>query len=223
MSHLSAIFTLARPAWGIPLDAQEMKDALIVCNRLGLTRKSTSRDRRPTIDELNKILSHFETKSKFKPNAAPMHLITLFALFSTRRQNEITRLEWQGLDVEYSRILVSDMKNPGDKIGNHVWCDLPEPALKLILKMPKKGKLIFPYKSDTISSSFTNACRALAIKDLRFHDLRHEGASRLFEMGMTIPQVSSVTGHRSWQSLQRYTHLKQRGDKFADWHWLERL
>jgi integrase len=67
-------------------------------------------------------------------------------------------------------------------------------------------------------------CRAawrpfLAIDDLHFHDLRHEGVSRLFEMGRTIPQVASVSGHRSWQSLQRYTHLRQVGDKYAGWKW----
>ncbi|MGY6634112.1 MAG: hypothetical protein ACXIU8_10255 [Alkalilacustris sp.] len=31
LSHLSAIFTLAGPAWNIPLDAGAMLDALIVC------------------------------------------------------------------------------------------------------------------------------------------------------------------------------------------------
>lgn len=39
-SHLSAIFVLARPAWGIPLDQQAMKDAFVVCNRLGITGKA---------------------------------------------------------------------------------------------------------------------------------------------------------------------------------------
>ena len=45
------------------------------------------------------------------------------------------------------------------------------------------------------------------------------GLSRLFEMGKTIPQAASVSGHRSWQSLQRYTHLRQTGDKYEHWQW----
>jgi integrase len=61
----------------------------------------------------------------------------------------------------------------------------------------------------------------LDIKDLKFHDLRHEGVSRLFELGKTIPQVASVSGHRSWQNLQRYTHIRTVGDKWANWRWLE--
>jgi len=59
----------------------------------------------------------------------------------------------------------------------------------------------------------------LGIDDLHFHDLRHEGCSRLFELGWTIPQVASVSGHRSWQSLKRYSHLRQSGDKLACWRW----
>jgi len=71
-----------------------------------------------------------------------------------------------------------------------------------------------------ISASFTRACKFLKIDGLTFHDLRHEAASRLFEQGWQIPRVAEVTGHRSWASLQRYTHLRQTGDKFAGWKWL---
>ncbi len=40
MSHLSAVFAVARPAWGMELDQQAMKDAFTVCNRLGITGKA---------------------------------------------------------------------------------------------------------------------------------------------------------------------------------------
>ena len=55
---------------------------------------------------------------------------------------------------------------------------------------------------------------------MHFHDLRHEGVSRLFEKGLTIPHVATVSGHRSWQSLKRYTHIRQVGDKYVGWQWL---
>ncbi|MEH6741630.1 MAG: tyrosine-type recombinase/integrase [Sulfitobacter sp.] len=58
---------------------------------------------------------------------------------------------------------------------------------------------------------------------MRFHDLRHEGVTRLFEIGATISQVATVSGHRSWSSLQRYTHIKQTGDKYGGWKWLIKL
>ena len=46
------------------------------------------------------------------------------------------------------------------------------------------------------------------MKDLHFHDLRHEGTSRLFEAGFAIEQVSLVTGHKDWKMLRRYTHIR---------------
>ena len=223
MSHLSAVFALARPAWGIPLDQQAMKDAFVVCNRLGITGKARKRDRRPTLDELDALLSLFEKKHTHRPKTLPMHKIVAFALFSTRRQEEITRITWKGLDVEHSRVFITDMKHPGDKIGNDVWCDLPEPALRIAQAIPHTEAKIFPYNTDTISAAFTRACKVLEIEDLRFHDLRHEGVTRLFEIGLSIPQVAAVSGHRSWASLQRYTHIKQTGDKYEGWEWLYRL
>jgi integrase len=48
----------------------------------------------------------------------------------------------------------------------------------------------------------------LKIEDLHFHDLRHEGTSRLFEAWFTIEQVALVTGHKDWKMLRRYTHLR---------------
>jgi hypothetical protein len=31
--------------------------------------------------------------------------------------------------------------------------------------------------------------------------------------------AASVSGHRSWSSLKRYTHLRQTGDKYEGWKW----
>ncbi|WP_228144549.1 tyrosine-type recombinase/integrase [Moraxella lacunata] len=67
-----------------------------------------------------------------------------------------------------------------------------------------------PFSGKSISKFFTDACHLLSIKDLRFHDLRHEAATRLAEQGLTIPQMQQVTGHESWGSLQRYTNLTDR-------------
>lgn len=43
--------------------------------------------------------------------------------------------------------------------------------------------------------------------DLRFHDLRHEATSRLFEKGLGTMEVASMTGHKSLSMLTRYTHM----------------
>ena len=224
LSHLASVFAIARPAWGYDLDQQAMADAIKVAKRLGSTSKSRERSRRPTIDELDLLMEHFATVRIRRPGSNPMGTIIGFAMFSTRRLEEIARIQWADLDAVAWRILVRDMKNPGEKLGNDVWCDLPPEALRVIGTMPRRPDgAIFPFAGDAISASFTRACKLLAIPDLHFHDLRYEGVSRLFELGKTIPQVAAVSGHRSWQSMKRCTHLRQTGDKYEGWPWLEQL
>jgi integrase len=217
LSHLGAIFAVARPAWGYPLDRQAIKDAFVVTKRLGVTAKGNSRDRRPTLDELNRLMDHFGSVKARRPDSIPMQRIIPFAVFSTRRQEEIVTIKWD--DYDNTRVLVRDMKHPGDKLGNDTWCDLPPEASAFIESMPKRDAQIFPFTTDAISAAFTRGCAVLGIEDLHFHDLRHDGISRLFEMGKTIPQAATVSGHRSWQSLKRYSHLRQVGDKYANWKW----
>jgi integrase len=216
-SHLSNIFTVARPAWGYPLSRQEFDDAVTVIKKLGLIRKGNERNRRPTLEELDRLMEHFGRIQANRPSSVPMQKIVVFAIFSTRRQEEITLLRWD--DLEEDRILVRDMKHPGDKRGNNVHCELPPEALAVIKSMPPDEDRIFPYSTDAISASFTRACKILAIDDLRFHDLRHEGISHMFEAGRTIPQVAAISGHRSWTSLKRYTHIRQSKDKYENWKW----
>ena len=59
MAHLGAVFAIARPAWGYPLDQQAMADAVKVAKSQGLTSKSRERSRRPTLAELDALMTHF--------------------------------------------------------------------------------------------------------------------------------------------------------------------
>lgn len=223
LSHLSAVFKVARVAWGMPLDKRAMEDAMEACKSLGTIAKSGKRDRRPTLPELDKIMQHFADKLAYRPKSCPMHRVTAFAIFSARREYEICRITWADYQPEAKRVMVRDMKHPGDKVGNDVWVNLPDPACAIIDSMPKVSDRIFPYTADAVGTAFTRACKALAIRGLRFHDLRHEASSRLAEMGWSIPHIAEVTGHRSWGTLQRYTHVRQTGDKFAEWPWIAKV
>ena len=196
LSHLGAVLSVARPAWGYEVDSQAMGDARKVLKKLGYNMRSRERDRRPTLDELDRLLTHFQGIQARRPTAINMLKVAGFALFSTRRQEEITRILWADLDEVGHRVLVRDMKNPGQKIGNDVWCHLPPEAWAILQTMPKERPEIFPYDAGSISASWTRACQFLEIEDLNFHDLRHEGVSRLFEMDWDIPRVASVSGHR---------------------------
>ena len=46
------------------------------------------------------------------------------------------------------------------------------------------------------------------LSELRFHDLRHEAISRFFELGLNIPEVAVISGHKDPRMLSRYTHLR---------------
>ncbi len=223
LSHLGAVLAVARPAWGYEIDPHAIKDARTVLKKLGMVSRSKERDRRPTLSELDRLLEHFFEILQRRPSSIQMPKVLAFAIYSTRRQDEICRIRWADLDRGGHRVLVRDMKNPGQKIGNNVWCHLPPEAMSIIESMPQVCEEIFPYNSDSISTSWTRACKFLEIQNLHFHDLRHDGVSRLFEMDWDIPRVASVSGHRDWNSMRRYTHLRGRGDPYWDWHWLPKI
>lgn len=226
LSHLASVFAVAKPAFGYPLDPEQMAAAKVVCQRMSITARSNRRTRRPTMEELDKLMEHFGRTKWRQESTPPMQEIMVYAIFATRRQEEICRAVFEDLDEAHSEIWVRDMKHPGEKIGNDVMTKLDPVALRLIQKRrthPGQTGRIFPYNPRTVSATFTRACQILGIEDLHFHDLRHDGVSRLFEMGWNIPQVSQVSGHRTWTSLKRYTHMCQTGDKYTGWKWLAKL
>lgn len=74
--------------------------------------------------------------------------------------------------------------------------------------LTRKFPRVFPFNPKTITAMYRRVRKELDIEDLRYHDLRREGASRLFEAGFSIEDVAQVTGHRSLSILwQVYTQL----------------
>jgi integrase len=64
----------------------------------------------------------------------------------------------------------------------------------------------FAVSPRTLSAAVVRARRRLGIEDLRLHDLRHEATSSLFEKGLSPIEVSTMTGHKTLNTLKRYTH-----------------
>ncbi len=225
ISALGSILTIAKPAWGFKIDASQYDAAVLVLRKLEMIGNSLQRDRRPSMEELDKLMEYFVERSVKMHNhgVAPMHRIIAFAIFSTRRMEEILRQKRSDLNFEHREMIVRQMKDPRNKTTNDVRCEMPPEAVeiaKAIRVNQNEPDLLFPYNIGQVQQPYMKAVSDLNILDLTFHDLRHEGISRLFEMGRTIPQTASVSGHKNWKSLQRYTHLRQTGDKFADWKWM---
>lgn len=212
IGYIKLVVMHAAAVHGIDIKAEPVDLARIALKRLGLIGKSRQRDRRPTTGELKRLLGHFDVHRRL---VIPMARIVRFAVASAMRQEEICRIRWTDVDMINQLVVVRDRKDPHEKNGN----DQPVPlldltgfdALALVREQRRHsphGDLIFPYNSRSVGAAFRRACKELHIRDLHFHDLRHEGTSRLFEAGLRIEQVALVTGHRDWKMLKRYTNLR---------------
>lgn len=167
----------------------------------GLVGPTNERNRRPSADELQRLVD--------VAHPVLADLIRL-AVLTTMRRGELVRILWADVDRERRLVLIRDRKHPRRTTGNHQWCPLLGDALAIIDRQPKVDDRIFPVSPEWVSDSFATLCKTVAppVVDLHFHDLRHEGTSRLFEAGHDIPQVALVTGHRKWDHLRRYTNLR---------------
>lgn len=208
LGYLDAVLKLARASRKIQLQGDPVRDARPALRLLKLVAKSKRRDRRPTQDELARLREHF-TAAAWR-SQIPMNDIIDFAIATAKRESEITRLLRSDLDAVHRTALLRDAKHPRAKEGNHRRFALLGEAWEIVQRQPVIAgeNRIFPYNSKSVGTAFTRACQALRIEDLHFHDLRHEGTSRLFEQGYDIPEVASVTLHESWNELKRYTQLK---------------
>ena len=130
------------------------------------------------------------------------------------RIGEVCRILWEDLDVDGEWVMVRDRKDPRKKEGNHMRVPLLGGAMEIILKQSRTSYRIFPYNSRSVTAGFRKTRNQLEIEDLRYHDLRREGASRLLEQGYSIERVAQVTGHRDLNTLWRiYTDLNPHKDK----------
>ncbi len=116
------------------------------------------------------------------------------------RRGEIANIKTEHIITINSEITLLEI--PETKTGTPRIIPLSKLAQKAI-----QGVLKRRIKADSISQAFSRACQKYGITDLRFHDLRHEATSRLFELGLNSMEVSTITGHRDLKMLLRYTHL----------------
>jgi integrase len=211
-TYLGTILTHAAAVHGIDVDAEQVRLARVALSRLGLVGKSCERDRRPTQAELNAITAFYASNPL---QLIPMARIVRFAVATAMRQEEICKFEWTDVDIQRRLVTVRDRKDPRKKNGNHqrvpmlnlTGYDAWEVLLEQRIITGGTGR-VFPHHPKSVGTAFRRACRKLKIHDLRFHDLRHEATSRLFEAGLTIEKVVLVTGHKDWKMLKRYTNLR---------------
>ena len=199
---------------GLAVSCEAIDHARIALKRLGLIGKGKERDRRPTREEISRLLTYLNGNPR---QTIPVGRIMLIAIATGLRLDEISRVQWEDVNEGERTILIRNHKHPRDKRTNNQTIALvTDTGFNPFALMAEQASLtgrkgrVFPYNSRSIGAAFRRACRHLDIRDLRFHDLRHETASRLFEAGYQIPEVALVTGHKDWSMLRRYTNLKAR-------------
>lgn len=207
LSYLSAVLKWGKHSRRLDINDRLGLDARASLKHRGLKTRGVERDREPTDTELERLYTMWRNNLRQK---IPMETICRFALATGMRQGEICRLEVEDLDAERKTIVIRDRKDPQNKIGNHQTVPLLADAWSIVetaLKERDSG-FLFPYAEDSVSAAFTRACKKLEIKDLRFHDLRHRATAEFFRMGLGIPQVALLTGHKTWAMLRRYTAIQ---------------
>lgn len=211
IAYLRSVMKKAKPVFNIEANFSIFDEAVPVLIDMGLIGKSQKRTRRPTEHELDRLRKGLEARQDFRSNGKiriPFIDILEFSILTCMRIGEVCALRWDDLHEEHKTITVRDRKDPRKKEGNHMLVPLLAGSYDIVLKQEKKGSLIFPYNSRSVTAGFQRVRNSLGIEDLRYHDLRREGASRLFEKGYSIEEVAQVTGHRNLNILwQVYTQL----------------
>ena len=118
------------------------------------------------------------------------------------RHSEILSLLWENVDLDTRIVLLPDTKN-----GSKREVPLTKKAARILSILPKHEDRTFPTTDYTIRHGWDRLVKRAGIEGLRFHDLRHEAVSRFFEMGLSVPEVAAISGHKDYRMLASYTHV----------------
>lgn len=196
------------PAFGHRANLLDLEEAIRLLRATGSATRSGQRKRRPTNEELWKLSDYFNNRrSRGAASSYPMYDIMWFAIHNARRQAEISRLEKADDSLDDMTGLVRDLKHPRHKTGNHQRFKYTQIGWDIAHAQKNDTPFHFPHSPKTIGENFRRGCKFCGIEDLRFHDLRHEATSRLFEDKLNIPDVAHITLHQTWEMLRRYTHI----------------
>jgi len=189
---LGHVFEVARKEWGIYVHNPVRDIRLPADNR--------PRDRRLQAGEETRLLA--ACGEARNPWLLP---IVQLALETAMRQGELIRLRWEHIDLNRRTAHLPDTKN-----GEARTVPLSTTAVRVLRTLPRSlhGQAFTGVTTEAIKRAYIRAVRRACIENLRFHDLRHEATTRLFEKGLNIMEVASITGHKDLRMLRRYTHLK---------------
>ena len=183
---------LAINEWGLMLSSNPV-------DKVKLPPSSRSRDRRLNTGEFDML----EKAARLTQNP---HIwpIVVFAIETGMRRGEILGITWEYVDFDARTVHLPITKNGSSR-------DVPlSSKATQILKGQNERQLPcpFPVTDNAFRLAWDRLRSRADLGDLRFHDLRHEAISRFFEMGLSMPEVALISGHKDPRMLFRYTHIK---------------
>lgn len=127
----------------------------------------------------------------------------LFQIATTARRGEALKLLWEDVRLDEGYARLRDTKNGDTR-------DVPLTAtlVEALRAMPRIGPRVFPLSRDYLQKAWHRILERAGIKDLRIHDMRHEGISWYMECKrFSETEVMMISGHKDPRMLRRYTHM----------------
>ena len=200
LAFLSVVFEQCRKEWGLAVSNP--------IRQIRMPKPGNPRQRRLEAGEEEALLQACK-----ESGAHYLQTFVILAIETGMRFGELAGVAWVNVNLEKRTIYLPDTKN-----GSPRTVPLSTRALSAIQTQPRSiGGKLFLAKSGSIRSAFLIALKKAQgsqpdskkfLRDLRFHDLRHEAVTRLFEKGLNPIEVGMVSGHKTLSMLQRYTHLR---------------
>lgn len=203
LAFLSVVFEQCRKEWGLAVSNP--------VRQIRIPKPGKPRQRRLEAGEEEALLQACR-----ESRAHYLQTFVILAIETGMRFGELASVTWENVNLDKRTIYLPDTKN-----GSPRTVPLSTRALNVIQTQPRSiyGRL-FSAKPGSIRSAFLIALKKAQIsqhdskdflRELRFHDLRHEAVTRLFEKGLNPIEVGMVSGHKTLSMLQRYTHLRPEG------------
>lgn len=191
LSLMNHLLDLARREWGIPLASNPVAD---------VTKPKLNNARARRLRNREWLRLRAELQASGNPWMLP---ITELAIETGLRRGEILDLHWSRVDWHSSTVLI-----PNTKTDRPRRIPLTPNAAAILKSLSTCDDRVFPTTPNAVKLAWRRAIDRAKLKDLRFHDLRHEAVSRFFELGLSLPEVALISGHRDPRMLMRYTHLQ---------------
>lgn len=200
---------IATKEWAFPFRSNPVR-------LISLPIANDARDRRLEKGEVEALKNALATSRN--PYIAP---IVELAIETGLRRREVLELTWSNIDTTRRVALI-----PQTKTGQPRTIPLTDRALSLLADIQRgNGDQLFPITLNAFKQAWKRVQKRSGLEDLRFHDLRHEALSRFCELGLSVPELSVISGHKDPRMLFRYAHLRadDLARKLAGRSWSEQM